>query len=427
MRRMLAVHSAALLTALVLGFGPAVATAATAPRVHVLEHGQVHVRADPLAGPPDAIRPTAADAADARASLPAPGAATAARGLTPATALEGMRRRHGIDAREYRHYATIYRNAQRAVRKLSGRPRKELQAVLGNLFATARAGKLTADRAPLAFLTVQRNREWWSTGESLGYGERVTFGESIVQWQSYPGQGIQVQWLGTFGKANAMWDGGPRYNMKLRTLLSEVLPLAVPRAGGIAWEYLFRFDGGAPGWVSAMAQGTAIQTYARAATRIDGRRAPYLKIAHRALGIFEHGRPDGIRDRTRMGTHFLMYSFSRTHILNGFVQALNGLHDYADVSGDKTAARLFAAGEADARREVPKFDTGSWSLYQLNPQKKSDPGYHALLRDFLQGLCDRLTDDRRKARNAGHDGGKLPSPTVYCRTAARFTSYMNVR
>lgn len=120
-----------------------------------------------------------------------------------------------------------------------------------------------------------------------------------------------------------------------------------------------------------------------------------------------------------------MYSFSRVHILNGFIQALNGLHDYVEVSHDKTAARLFAAGEADARREVPRFDTGSWSLYQ--PGKKSDAGYHALLRDFLQGLCDRLSDDRRRAGNAGKDVTKLPSPVVYCKTAANFTRYMTRR
>jgi hypothetical protein len=423
MRRMIVVLSAALLSVLALA---ASASAATAPVVHVLSHGQVETRTDPLAGPVEPIHPTAADAAAARASYPAPGAAVAAAGLTPATALDGMRKRKAIDRSEYRHYRTIYRNAQRAVKKLKGRPKRELEAVLGNLYATAKSGKLTSDRAPLAFLTVQRNREWWSTGKPLAYGERVTFGTSIVQWQSYPGQGIQVQWLGTFSKANAMWKSGPHYNEKLRTLLSEVYRLANPRANGIAWEYLFRFDGGAPGWVSAMAQGTAIQAFSRAATRIDGRRSVYLGIAKRALGIFRFPRPVGIQDTTSMGTHFLMYSFSRIHILNGFIQALNGLWDYQDVAGDSRAKALFLQGEADARREVPKFDTGSWSLYSLKPKERSDSSYHDLLTGFLEGLCDRLTDGRRRVENSGKDL-EVPSPTLYCDTAKRFRGYQSVR
>ena len=45
----------------------------------------------------------------------------------------------------------------------------------------------------------------------------------------------------------------------LRALLDEALGLATQRAGGIAWEYLFHFDGGRPPWVSGLAQGTGLR------------------------------------------------------------------------------------------------------------------------------------------------------------------------
>ena len=37
---------------------------------------------------------------------------------------------------------------------------------------------------------------------------------------------------------------------ELRALLDEALGLATARAGGIAWESLFRFDHGAPPWIT---------------------------------------------------------------------------------------------------------------------------------------------------------------------------------
>ena len=103
----------------------------------------------------------------------------------------------------------------------------------------------TPSRLPSLFLTLERNRQWWTTEPVLANGARVSFAPSKIVWQYYAGQGIEIQWLATFGKANAYYRSGHE-NASLRQLLSEVLPLASSRAGGIAWEYEFRFDGGAP-------------------------------------------------------------------------------------------------------------------------------------------------------------------------------------
>ena len=167
---------------------------------------------------------------------------------------------------------------------------------------------------------------------------------------------------------------------------------------------MFRFDGGAPPWVSGLSQGTALQAFSRAAARLGEPR--YFEAARAALGIFRTAPPEGVRVDTPLGAHYLQYSFAPgLRILNGFVQALNGLHDFAAFANDVEGRALFAAGEAEARVEVPSFDTGAWSLYR--PGKEADLGYHKLVRDFLRALCQRV-----------------PDPAVYCTEADRFTAYL---
>ena len=128
--------------------------------------------------------------------------------------------------------------------------------------------------------------------------------------------------------------------------------------------------------------------------------------ARAALGIFRVAPPEGVRVDTPAGAHYLQYSYAPSlHIINGFVQALNGLFDFAALANDPEGRALFAAGEAQARVELPTFDTGAWSLYQ--PGQESDLGYHVLLRDFLRELCKRV-----------------PDPALYCTEADRFTAYL---
>ncbi len=311
--------------------------------------------------------------------------ASVARGPSVPAALLGLLRSGAITEAVYRQDVGAYVAAKRSLGRLTGTRRSELGAVLANVQAIAAAGGLTASRLGALFLTLERNRQWWTTEPLLAGGDRLTFPSSKLVWEYYPGQGIEIQWLGTFGAANGYYLSGHE-NANLRQLLGEALPLATKRAGGIAWEYLFRFDGGSPPWTSGLSQGTALQVLARAWQRF--KEPVYLTAAQQALGVFQTPPRAGVRVRTRAGALYAEYSYAPgDRILNGFIQALVGLYDYTSITQDPLGLTLFEAGDAEARAEVPHYDTGAWSLYDQFGE--SSLSYHELLTEFLTHLCER--------------------------------------
>jgi D-glucuronyl C5-epimerase C-terminus len=398
----------------------------------------------------------------AAAIAPAPaGAAQAA----VTRALQGLARSGAITESEYVTYRSTYVAAQRALGKLSGTRRLELGSVMGNVQAIAASGGLIPSRLAALFLTLERNREWWTSHPLLNSGVRLSFPGSRLVWEYYAGQGIEIQWLGTFGEANGYYLSGHE-NSNLRQLLGEVLPLATRRAGGIAWEYLFTFDGGRPPWTSGLSQGTALQVLARAWSRF--KEPAYLTAAQQALGVFKASPPRGVRVRTAAGAHYVEYTYAPSvRILNGFIQAVVGLYDYTSLTKDPLGLALFEAGDKEARVEVPHYDTGAWSRY--DQFSESSLSYHELLTEFLEHLCSRTrkgpplviappppppptttttttpttpspppggtgtsTTNTTGGGSPGSAGGEgkptsvaapIAPDAVYCTTAQRFTSY----
>ncbi len=314
------------------------------------------------------------------------GQTSATRGPSVAAALQSLLRSGAITQTTYQQDYAAYVAAKRSLGKLSGTRRTELGAVLANVQTITAAGGLNASRAGALLLTLERNRQWWTTEPLLSSGERVSFPNSKIVWQYYPGQGIEIQWLATFGGANGFYLSGHE-NANLRQLLNEVIPLASKRAGGIAWEYLFRFDGGAPPWTSGLSQGTAVQVLSRAWSRF--KEPADLNAAQQALGVFQTPPPAGVRVKTTTGRAlYAEYTYAPAdRILNGFIQSLVGLYEYASITRDPLGLRLFEEGDAEARAEVPHFDTGAWSLYDQFGE--SNLNYHELVTEFLQHLCDR--------------------------------------
>ena len=199
-------------------------------------------------------------------------------------------------------------------------------------------------------------------------GARVTFEGDPIVFQWYPGQGLQIQPLANFGKANALWRAcqppteppqpgaepppraGPR---SCSALLDRLVALASQRGGFTAWEYFFAFGGGTPPWISGLAQGTAIQALTRGSQLLGDPK--YVEFARGALGAFERKPPLGVRapSTSGAGRHYLIYSFSSgLRVLNGFLQSLVGLYDFADATKDKRAR----AAVQDRRPRRPPRD-----------------------------------------------------------------------
>jgi hypothetical protein len=337
-------------------------------------------------------------------ATPTASAAAARPRLSVPRRLSQLERAGSITPAQSRGYLDKWRAALRVRGKLHGTRRAELGGVIANVASITAQRELIQTRLAALFLTLQCNTRWWSRGPLLSPGARVEFAGSQLVWEYYPGQGLELQVLGSFGKADGLYTAGRAHWEELQSLLGELTALAVHRAGGLAWEYYFSFDGGQPPWVSAMAQGTALEALTRAyrATRQDS----YLTVAHEALGILRRRPESGVAVPAAAGTRFLQYSFApRLDIINAFLQTLIGLYDYASYSGDPVAAKLFQAGNAEAEAEVPHFDTGAWSLYE--PGVEDDLSYHELVTGFLAQLCSRT------------------HAAVYCRTAQHFEAYLH--
>lgn len=322
----------------------------------------------------------------------------AARKVT--SALRGLLKRRQLSAADHRAHKAALDDAVATAARLGGSRGAAIQSVLNNTAHMASSGTLTAPRLPAAFLTLRRNTEWWKSGRLLSYGERVEFNDSELVWQYYPGEGLQLQVLGTFGKANGLWMSKERD--QLGNLLDEMTALASVRGGALAWEYYFYFGGGRPPWASAMAQATGLQALARASELL--RRPAYLDTARQGVKLFGVAAPTGVSTKTSAGRRFLLYSYAPgQQVLNGFVQTLVGLNDYWAISRDARARRLFKAGEKQARLDLAATDTGAWSLYQVGGAE-ADLGYQELVTGFIANLCDRseipfwCEADRRFAR-----------------------------
>jgi len=389
-----------LLAALVLLALPAPALAG---RVLLLDQSARHERAvnDPAVPATDMPAPPGGTRA-ARAAR----AHAAARAGATRTALRQLLASGQIDQVEYQDRLSTYNGAVSTRNGLSGKRRNELGWVIGNTDEMAQKGALTAARLEPVFLIVSRNTEFWKNSPLPGAGDRVQFYGSQLIFQYYPGEGMQLQQLATWGKVNAAVNDKAKSLATYR--LDELVPLAVNRDGGVAWEYYFHFGGGSPPWTSSLSQGTAIQALIHASSLLRNR--SYASLAYQSLRLFQLAPPRGIRTRTGPGrASYVIYSFApRYFVLNAFIQALNGLFDMGSPKlGRSAKARtLFATGDREARRELPKFDTGHWARYSLSGEI-SDTSYMILLRDFLRGLCQRV------------------GPSPYCTYAAKFTRYLN--
>src|SRR5262249_7550123 len=111
------------------------------------------------------------------------------------------------------------------------------------------------------------------------------------------------------------------------------------------------------------------------------------------------------------GANYAEYTYAPgDRILNGFIQAVVGLYDYSAITKDPLGLQLFEAGDAEARAQVPHYDTGAWSLYDQFGE--SNLNYHELLTEFLQHLCERTRKGPPFNPSATPPPSTTPTPTT---------------
>lgn len=140
-----------------------------------------------------------------------------------------------------------------------------------------------------------------------------------------------------------------------------------------------RFYGIEARWVSAMVQGQAIAFLSRMA-KLCGRPA-FQEVARRALRPFNLAVTDGgVLARTEWGDFYEEYpSIPPSLVLNGFIFALFGLHDLAELYAVTRARRLYEQGRACLERIIDQYDTGYWTRYDLFPRfRLASQEYHKL-------------------------------------------------
>lgn len=180
-----------------------------------------------------------------------------------------------------------------------------------------------------------------------------------------------------------------------------VTNLEVNAAGVPVWHHHFDWEYRtllkAP-WYSALAQGQGISLLVRAFQETQEPR--YLTAAHQAFQACTLGTHEGgVSYRDEAGNVWLEEYLvdPPSHILNGFLWASWGVYDYALLTGQETAFRLFKEATQTLAVNLSRYDTGYWSLYELSPTwlpMLASPFYHRLHIIQLQVMY-KLTGEPR--------------------------------
>lgn len=198
-----------------------------------------------------------------------------------------------------------------------------------------------------------------------------------------------------------------RENHFLRVAEWLVQHLEQNAAGQWVWNHHFDWDYRdrlrAP-WYSALAQGQGISVLVRAHAYTGVR--DFLVAAQRAFEpLLLPVQSGGVQFRDELQDVWLEEYIVTppTHILNGFLWALWGVHDYWLHTRDPRAQELFAKCVSTIKRNLPRYDCGFWSLYELSgtllPMIAS-PFYHSLHIVQLE-VMHKLTGDAQFSATAG--------------------------
>ena len=271
----------------------------------------------------------------------------------------------------------LYALARSRRARLKGQRGSELGSVIATVEAIALRRQLTASRIEPVFLTLQRNTSFWLRSPfpaSRGY---VQFRGSQMLWEYYVGEGLQLQPLANFKKANALHGdcvkqtGVACDKAALNKLLTELVATRVTRGRFKAYEYYFDFGGGKPPWISGMATATAVQAFGRASQLLN--QPKWRTYARQTFPAFTTPAPTGVLTRGPFGGAGLPAVLLRPAPVRD--ERLPPVDHRAlrlrEITHDPTADRLWRVAEPEARKQLPVNDTGDWSTYSYRGREST--------------------------------------------------------
>jgi len=195
--------------------------------------------------------------------------------------------------------------------------------------------------------------------------------------------------IAQYGLANDnlyRWTGAAERRRKFLAVADWLVANLEQNPAGLwVWNHHFDWEYRTPlraPWYSALSQGQGVSLLARA-HRETGL-AAYRDAAERAFATFETPVAAGGVTLVDAGGYTWFEETivdPPTHILNGFIWAAWGVHDWRLHTGSGAAARLFAEAVRTLRDNLHRFDVGFWSLYEQSGTRLAmlaSPFYHHL-------------------------------------------------
>src|SRR6266516_2760911 len=226
------------------------------------------------------------------------------------------------------------------------------------------------------------NTRWFASHWDVKAGTEVVDYSDGTWYHAFPGIGFQFHPLENFGKLNNFVT--QKNTARAEQLAQALIDRSVVRAGGLAWEYYFRFEGGRPPWISGMAQAVAAQALSRAGTLLVD---PTLTAASQRV----YKTVPSLTRSASTGPWIRLYAFNDDTVLNAQLQTILSLQDYATQTGDQAATNLASQLQTATVGLLPRFDTGYWSLYSLGGVE-APLDYHKFVVRLLTTLSKRTKD-----------------------------------
>jgi len=240
---------------------------------------------------------------------------------------------------------------------LGGSRAVALKAIIKSATQIGNQAAFSPALARIVFLELQSNVTYLASHALPSTGTRIRI-DGVV-YESYRGQGLRIQPLGTYFAIlepgqGIVSEGG------VGAAMTSAQKIVLTDGESYTLPYLFSWMGHAPNWQSAMAEGVAASAGLSAWNRTgdDTFLDSAMRFGNGALG-------DAITVENN-GLWFPLYVFAPSYrVLNGHMQAVLSMNDLADATGDDGFADAFSRGVATTKAVLPTYDTGGWGRYAI--------------------------------------------------------------